>query len=282
METEKALSPVVAGIVTFNPDIDRLRLNLDAVTAQVNKLIIIDNHSGNVNDIKQAIGDYHNVFLVPNEDNFGIAKALNQIMDHASKSGAQWVLTLDQDSVISSGLVQAYLEKTDIPSLGILTCLIKDRNAVGYEAKASDRDYEQVERCITSGSFIRVAAWEDVGGFDEKMFIDYVDYDLCMSLREKGYSIIRINYEGLLHELGHSKDIHFLGKNLVIHNHSSVRKYYIVRNRAYYIKKHAGILNVWAERRHLLGFIVLTVFKEPNKASNIKAMLKGLIDSGKM
>lgn len=274
--------PVFAGIVTYNPDIDRLRQNIEAINRQVDKVVIVDNNSKNIELIINLVDKYCNASIIRNDSNLGIAKALNQIMEVASKNNAEWVLTLDQDSVVSNGLVEEYWKYVNVENVGMLTCIIKDRNTDGYKVGVSGEKYSEVERCFTSGCFTKVEAWRKVGGFDEKMFIDYVDYDLCLSIREAGYIIIRVNIEGLLHELGNSKDVRFLGRNWVVSNHSSFRKYYIVRNRLYYIKKHANSLNTLLEMRHLLGFITLTMFREPNKLNNLKAILKGLRDYKKM
>lgn len=282
MNKKNSMCPVVAGIVTFNPDIDRLKQNIEAVYSQVDMIIIVDNHSNNVENIIGLVNKYNYTRIVCNTDNCGIAKALNQILGYADDNDAEWVLTLDQDSVVFEGLVQNYLKYIKLPKVGMMTCNIIDRNKVDYSTKENGKEYIEVDKCFTSGCFTKVSAWKEAGGFDERMFIDYVDYDLCLSIREKGYRIIQIAFDGILHELGHSKNVKFLGRKWVVSNHSPFRKYFIVRNRLYYIQKHATFLNVWLERRHLLGFIVLTIFREPNKMKNIKAMTKGLIDYWKM
>ena len=56
--------------------------------------------------------------------------------------------------------------------------------------------------CLTSGCFMRVSAHKDTAGYDVRMFIDCVDFDICYSLRAAGYKIVRIPYDGLIHEIG--------------------------------------------------------------------------------
>ena len=72
---------IYAGIVSFNPDISRLEENINAIYSQVDKIIIVDNNSKNVSDINTITDKLKNVFLINNNNNFGIAKALNQIME---------------------------------------------------------------------------------------------------------------------------------------------------------------------------------------------------------
>ena len=97
------MTKIAAGIVTYNPDIDRLRENVEAVLPQVEYLYIIDNNSGNFSDWKN-IFDENKVGLTKLNLNVGIAKALNILMDKAGNDGYEWVLTLDDDSVIAENL----------------------------------------------------------------------------------------------------------------------------------------------------------------------------------
>ena len=43
---------ISAGIVLFNPDIKRLKENIDAVIVQCTHLYLVDNGSGNVDEVK--------------------------------------------------------------------------------------------------------------------------------------------------------------------------------------------------------------------------------------
>ena len=273
---------IYAGIVTYNPDLTRLNEIISAVYPQADKLIIVDNGSVNYAEICELIKQFPNVCMIHNHKNQGIAKALNQIMETAKAENANWVLSLDQDSVISDSLIAHYRPYLDTPGLGMLTCILKDRNTTGFTAKNLNGECEEVQRCITSGCLTSVEAWENVGRYDEKMFIDYVDYDLCMSLREHGYKIMRVNTEGILHELGHSKDVRFNGKDTVVFNHSPMRKYHIVRNRLYYTRKHASIVNTRLEYKGILKYVLTALIYEDNKISNLGAMIRGAVDSLKM
>ena len=90
------------GIVTYQPDKQRLQENiLSALTNQeAGHVFIVDNHSSNLFDIQQLVADYPRTVLVENDDNKGIAHALNQIAECAEKQGYEWFVTLDQDSVM--------------------------------------------------------------------------------------------------------------------------------------------------------------------------------------
>ena len=45
---------------------------------------------------------------------------------------------------------------------------------------------------ITSGSFIPISIFNDVGFMREELFIDFVDIDWCLRARAKGYEIVSL------------------------------------------------------------------------------------------
>lgn len=267
---------IYAGIVLYNPDIPRLKENINAILPQVKKVVLVDNSSTNIQAIEELAINKDSLVLIKNDTNKGISHALNQITTFSSEEGGDWVLTLDQDSVVPLDMISLYKEHLTIPNLGILTCRILDRNAGDMNKSYSkDKDVEDVNYCITSASLTNVSAVLEVGGYDEGFFIDSVDHDICLRLRKHGYRIVRDNRVVLLHEIGQSRIVHFLGKNQLILNHSPFRHYYIVRNHIIMMKKHG-------QGPHYLRLVVkhlmLTIIFEDRKASKTVAMLRGLVN----
>jgi rhamnosyltransferase len=161
--------------------------------------------------------------------------------------------------------------------VAIITSKYKDRSVeVDF---GMTEDHEKVSFCITSGAFNNVKCIKAVGGFDEKLFIDMVDYDICYALTRNGYKIIRLNYTGFLHEVGRSTTKKFFGKNIIIFNHSPLRKYYWVRN------------SIYLKRKYKLGFrsdvrvvkrMIQTLLYEEDKFRKLKSMFKGVADGYRM
>lgn len=268
-----------AGIVTYNPDIDRLKENIDAVFSQVEKVVLIDNASENAEKIEELVNRYKNVYIIKNEKNEGIARALNQIILWAKDDNFEWVLTLDQDSVCYDQIVERYMPYTLMENVGMIICDIKDRN---YELKSKKnrRAYDVIDKCITSGCFTNVSMCIEAGLFDEKLFIDSVDYDMCYSMRKLGYKIINAHFLGLLHEVGKSERKSILGFEFAVTNHSALRKYYISRNSTYLIKKHN--LNRIYEHTIIFRRIFTVIFFEKDKKDKCFAILRGIYDGWKM
>ena len=99
---------VCVGIVTYNPNIQRLRESIESISKQVNEVVICDNGSFNVNEIKEIVNEY-SCDIIENSDNKGIAFALNELCKYAYENGYGWILTLDQDSVCPMSLVESLL-----------------------------------------------------------------------------------------------------------------------------------------------------------------------------
>lgn len=189
-DRKSGFEEVCCGIVTYNPQLERLSDCITSVSNQVYEIIIFDNGSRNIDDIKNEVLQYKNVKIVSNEVNLGIATALSRIMNYAYEHDYDWVISLDQDSVLKEGTVRKYLEYSrQLQHVGMLTCLIKDRNFIDEKYENQQSPVVEVEYCITSGAFTSVEAYMSTPGYDESFFIDYVDFDLCYSLKERKYKI---------------------------------------------------------------------------------------------
>ena len=174
------------------------------------------------------------------------------------------------DCYIRSATYSKFINRDDI---GIVCCKIIDRNFGELkEQKLKTEGCEEVSTCITSASMMNLKAWKEVGGFDEIMFIDSVDFDICLSMREHGYKIIRTHDTALLHEVGHSEIRRLFGKEYQIYHHSPLRYYYMVRNGIYLGEKHH--FTARAVYRVIRLFFLVILFEE-NKFNKAKMMLLG-------
>lgn len=274
---------ISAGIVLYNPDIERLKKNIVSIYPQIKKLYLVDNNSENYDEIKKVVDGYSEIVLIKNNENYGVAKALNQIMEAASLSGCQWNVLLDQDSIVPENYIEIFKEaKNNLKgkNIAILCPLIDDLNSKVNDLNMVS-EYQYIDFCITSGSINNVDIWKEMGGFDEKLFIDGVDLDYCLRLIKNNYEIVRVNTVSIKHEIGKIKSIKFLGKNFESFNHSPFRKYYIARNIFYLDIKHKGKISPSTLARFIKQ-ICLVLFIDDNKWKKIKALLKGMYASRKL
>ena len=257
------------GIVTYQPDIVRLQENLKAA-AQGTPLIIVDNGSKNITDIRTLTDG---MILIENSSNLGIATALNQLCHKAQALGYEWLVTLDQDSVIQPGMLEAFSHYTDLSNVAIICPRIEDRH-LGRQHTQQTSGTEYVAHAITAGNMVRLKAWEAVGGFTEALFIDGVDFDFCLKLREGGWQILRDNNVCLCQEMGHGRRISLpFHHQMSVLNHSPQRLYYIARNYLWIGRQHRQRLHWTIEVAKRL-FIVLCF--EQDRWKKLCAMLKGI------
>lgn len=274
---------ILAGIVLFNPDIKRLECNINTIINQVDKVLLIDNNSKNIDEIKALCFNNDKISIICNKENYGIAKALNQILNYSYENNFDWFLTLDQDSVSNSELISKYKEFMSVEkNIAVITCEYEDLNVELPKYNFGKNDYILVDFCITSGSLNNTFAIKENCCFDDEMFIDMVDYDYCTSLIENNLKIIKINFKGFYHEVGKSVKKKILFKDEIVFNHSPFRTYYITRNSFYYIKKHKKSINVLKWYIKSWKKILLILLFEKDKKEKFKNIIKGIQDSKEM
>jgi len=290
---------VCAGIVLYNPDIERLTQNIRAVENQVEKLIFVDNASNNIDEIQEHFSN-DNYVWIRNDTNIGIAAALNQLINYANENEYQWILTLDQDSICGSDLVGKLLAAAEkmsvekgkpnaigkirsngIDRIAMLAPLVNDRGIIETETTPIDMnsEAEDVRMCITSGCLTNVKSVIDTGGFNEWLFIDEVDREMCLRLLLQGYRLIRVNTVELSHEFGlKTVTRRLLWKKVTYHNYTDFRIYYQIRNIVYMMRKYRNDYTPCLFRRWVRMFATFGVkfILEPDRFRRLKAFTRGI------
>lgn len=270
-----------AVIVIYNPNIELLKKNICSIVNQVDKIIICDNgHSSDIENPFKKIVNHHNIEVIDDGGNKGIAYALNRAVEYCITNKIEWLLTLDQDSVCPDNIINEYEKYSNGKGIAILTC------AINYNGKELDadrfEDVTEVKECITSASYVNIEICHELGGFDEQMFIDKVDFEYCFRVKKAGYKILRVNNAILNHQLG-DLEIKKVG-NKIIHvgGHNSFRKYYIAQNTVYCYRKHADYCNFFNCSIQLIKLISKTLLYENNKIDKLKNIIKGIKSGKKM
>ena len=269
------MKDVLGIVVTYNPDVELLNKNIGSICQQVHHIVIIDNGSENYLDWHRDI-KYENITWIRNENNLGIAKALNIGFEYSQRENYEYAITFDQDTVSPPKLVEKLFECMD-DSVALVGPAFKNRGINKREVDSAG--VETVPWLITSASLTRVSSWADVGGYDEYLFIDCVDIDFCNRLRKHGYNIIRNNDIFISHLIGDSKERKFLWKTLIIKNHSAFRKYYIARNTIVLAKKEGKKSEVLLAYLRVLKQLLLVFLYETDKKNKSKRILAGIKDS---
>lgn len=268
-----------ACIVTYNPDIERLQENICAIKPQVLEVCIVDNDSNNV-ELIEKLCKKSNICLLKNERNEGMGYALNRGARYIQSRGGGYLLTLDQDSVVSPSIIDSYINYIDLEGVASITSLRKDRDFTPKQESSSE-GYLEVSKCITSGNLINLDIWREIGGFNEKLFIDMVDTEFCYRVRRAGYKIICINKYCMVHELGNAFHVRFLGRDRTVLNHNAFRRYYIFRNTVYMLRRYQEAHSDYSYTGLAKTFIAALLY-EDDKWNKARASIIGMIDGMKL
>ncbi|MBF0238571.1 MAG: glycosyltransferase family 2 protein [SAR324 cluster bacterium] len=275
---------ICAIVVTWNPSVD-IDNNLKQLLDVCRHVIIVDNGSQDAYwKTIEHLGSNPQITIIKNATNTGIAGALNQGISKAMEQGYQWGLTMDQDSLITHECVHALsscLSCGEPDKIAIITPVYRDpatQRLICSKNCNSETAYVEIIANMTSGNLVRLAAIQQVGMFRKDLFIDYVDYEICLRLRKQGYKIIQACQAVMDHQLGQTTRVAIVGQDFFPTNHSPLRRYYIARNRLVLYK------NYWKDEPlflikdgiRFLGELMKIIFFEQNKSEKIAKTLKGI------
>jgi rhamnosyltransferase len=266
-------------VVLYNPDAD-VAANLLTYAHDVGRLYVVDNSEVPLpSELETLIAGSPRMEHIRFGENLGIARALNEGARRAFADGYEWLLTMDQDSRASEGMVRRLWEfavSDTIPRVAIAAARADTPSRKPYPV----RGVTELPVVITSGNLLRLAAWHEVGGWEDKLFIDGVDTIFSLALRETGWMIVRINDAVLHHRLGRSELRRFMGVRMVPTHHSALRKYYIARNRVYMHRKYGAAFPDFmrTDRRCMFREFIKLILFEERKWLKIKMSIRGARD----
>jgi rhamnosyltransferase len=224
---------VYSVIVSYNPDLERFQTLLSRIVQQCS-VVVCDNSDAQskINRIVDLASIYGAHYLGM-QGNVGIAVAQNLGARFSFNKGADYVLLLDDDSIPDLNIVEklyAFLKIFDNDSIVVSAVPIMGgvdvSNTNTRSAVRSNRDL------MSSGTMISRRIFDCVGGFQEDLFIDGVDFEWGWRARRNGVQLYVISSSSIQHRLGVSAIPLLSG---IIKIPSPVRHYYQYRNILYLI-----------------------------------------------
>lgn len=265
--------------ILYNPNEELVLRNLECVLKQIEHVYIIDNSESSLYTIdwrKISCVSYYSC-----NGNKGIAYALNLGCKKAMDDGYTWALTMDQDSFIPDNMVADYSSFINTFSVNNKIGALMPEYSICYNSKKERSNVTlRVVDYMTSGSFIFLPAYNQVGGFNDTLFIDMVDRDFGLKLIDNGYNIYKIGSVFMPHNIGNAKEYTILGKHwFYVTNHNYLRRYYITRNLLY-------ISSVYGDRYpmfdnaiwQILKSIVRVIIFEKGKLKKLRSIHRGYVD----
>ena len=259
-------------VVLYNPTTDDL-ININSYIDYVDKLYVVDNSERRLE--KELPEKVEYIF---NNENLGIAKALNIGVEKATKDGYKWLLTLDQDTTLNKKIfeeISKVIKEQDTSNIGIITPWHKTK--LDKEKESNDIDYPL--DVMTSGNFVNLDIVNKIGGFKEEFFIDGIDIEFCLRLKKYNYKIMRLNYIEIEHNLGNIEYHKLFGRNWMCTNHNYIRNYYMSRNYRYIKREYRSIAPEFCDTLVKYKSIMFKIIMfEKDKYRKIRNIFRGIID----
>ncbi len=266
--------------------------SLLAMNTNEYEIVVVDNgsHDNSVGSLRR---EFARITVLPQERNLGFAAGCNIGMQYAMKSGAEYVLLLNNDTVVDQNFLSALLEEAERhPKAGIISPKIyfwdfpnrlwwaggafnlwhgiPEHLGRKEEDKGQFDHSRELDWATGCAMLIRTALLQKVGLFDEQFWGNAEDLDLSLRARKAGNEIRFAPKAALWHKEGIDHR-----KNAGEH----VRKFMGTRNLLWLMHKHATTIQ-WASFlpnfvfRHVLFYIFLSIYR--GDARSARAVLEGI------
>lgn len=291
---------ILAGIVLYNSDYDKMLECIESLHSQVNKIILWDNSpirltSEQMNGLKK----FPKCEYIFANSNLGMPEGMNRIIEKAKQQGYEWVLTMNADSIVPSNMIEEYSKYFDDADIGMICPQVIDKRRK-YMKISNRKEDEFVNMCITSAACTNINAWEQVGKFDGWLLVDLLDNDISKRMILNGWKIIKVNSVVLDQEFG---DIKAKGKKVeqfwlrvaeILHNENFAkfsykkivhpnRVFYTCRNVLYLNKKFKEYGGIGYQENYncktflgfLICFVLPSILRSDNKIETMRAVYCG-------
>lgn len=263
---------------------------LDAVrgaVAQAQCVVVVDDGSrGDDAERVLARAAQEGAQVVRLGANRGIAAALNAGVARLRETPlCTHVLTLDQDSVLPDSYVDLLLAASAAAAADGIDVAMTGPGHVGSMHRptadgSAVREYEIGTEPIQSGLLIPLDVLDELGGFDEGLFIDGVDSDFYLRARRARRACVIAPGAELAHRLGRGHQVSVAGRSVELTVASNFRYYYQGRNLVTLVRRYAGTAPAWSagailrEARHL----ALVTAAVPGRQARLREVAAGLRD----
>lgn len=226
------MNKIVYGVVTvFDPKPD-FHTRLKLFSSQVAGVVVVNDSGVSCKvDYLLSYDFLSNIHIIDNDYNMGIASSLNRGAEYALSKGCDYIVFLDDDTVISPSYVKNAIlsiesySNDDVVIGGVMVDEFRELS-LSFNRVSN----KKVRNLITSGTVISSSLFQKVKGFDESFFIDNVDFEFCFRLRQMGVKLFLLDSCQIQHSIGNIKVKNFVIFNVFVFNHSPFRLYYQVRN----------------------------------------------------
>ncbi|MCP4644466.1 MAG: glycosyltransferase family 2 protein [bacterium] len=224
--TDQGRPYVVAVVLTWN-DIEMSATCIRSVldnTYDSTGVVLVDNGSATPGCpiLKERFPEIVPVQL---DKNYGFTGGCNRGIEKALELGADYVFLLNNDTVVHEDAIAALVEAMEArPDAGFATALLfypGDERRIQFwqgfmqrdvgrhyhpdDGKVFDerfRETVETEFAPACAVLFRAEALRQVGLFDESLFTNWEDYDLCLRFADAGWKILTVGKAEVIHAHG--------------------------------------------------------------------------------
>lgn len=271
----------VAGVVlAYRPD-DGILSRIARLREQVDRVYVVNNSAADL-DTQRLLGSLSKtdgIFVLDQTENVGVAAGFNAGMRRGLADGYDYIWVFDQDSTVADGMLAHLLAAfTDTVSPVAIAgpSLRAEETGFLYDGNDGMGAVEQ-STIISSGALFSRIALERIGLHDERLFIDYVDHDISLRARRAGFAVVKVLDTVLDHRFGASTPATFLGRRIYLSNYSTMRQYYMTRNRIIMIRRYGFGRWFWEDAAYAAKAWIKVLLCEKGRPAKIRAALRGFV-----
>lgn len=206
------MSKIYALVTLYNPSEKEFN-NCRVLSNQVDMVILCDNSQ---ESHETAFQDEENIVYITKNKNLGLGAAFNVALkdDTYGWKDDDLIIFFDQDSQIGEGYIQALQDEyqkigTLIPNLGCLGPVFYNTSNGRTERprqkkNITDETYE-VSNTITSSLMMRYGNLKRIDFWNEKVFLDLADWDLCWRMQKASMVCCMTEKVVLHHSVGNGE-----------------------------------------------------------------------------
>lgn len=216
----------IALITVYFPTDENVR-NIRMIQEQVDFVYICDNSPNNTN-VFQNLENVEYIFF---NKNLGIPKAFNYVLKNRYFQENDFIIFFDQDSTIANNhinnlCIQYNIQQEKDKQIG---CIGPNfiNEASGRLDKDSGIENIEVREIITSSMMMKFSILKQINFWNEEIFLDLADWDLCWRLKKMNYKSFQASSVVMKHSIGISEKKFLF---FTIKKGNPIREYYQTRD----------------------------------------------------
>lgn len=278
---------MINALISLYYPTESVKHNIEAIAAQVDMVYICDNTPIPNSPVVAEINAIDNIQYLCFHKNLGLSQAFNQILKSAQIPWKEddYVIFFDQDSLIAEHHVERMLLIYESlhrngRNVGCLGPVYFNTSSGTVEIPKAKRQLQSntyiVSSIITSSMLCTYGTLQEIGFWNERVFLDLADWDLCWRIEDAGKLCCITTDVVLQHSVGNG--VKKIGP-VELRVGQPFREYYQIRDCMYLLGK------TYTPLKYKLRFLAILLIRSPlhilfldQKKQRLHFIIRGFID----